>query len=122
MGSLRGAMAARGLRLPPRGSIQDRIIQEVLLRERNERYVAGEVLILLACKALGLETEQMRGLLEHYSDEVHQERYRPSIIRARKAAKAAVRKKEAEDKRRLAALDKLTVEDKGTSPPRSRKR
>lgn len=47
-GDLRATLALRGIKAPPRHSVQEAILIEALLRERTEDFVKQEVMIMSA--------------------------------------------------------------------------
>lgn len=93
-------------------------------RERNEKEVLVNLFAALFGKAFSVDQEQLKAMLEVYSQELHQTRYNPAILgKARRAARAkAVAAKT--DEQLLAKVDKLTVKDDELPPlpPKKRRR
>ena len=70
----------RGVPLPPLGSFQERILSEMLIRERNEKFAHTALLATLLGKISGLDPKIIGGLLEEYREELYRLRYNSKYV------------------------------------------
>jgi hypothetical protein len=123
VGNERATLAARGVVLAPRGSARDEALREVLRRERSERFASVQLLSRLVAAGLNLPEEKVEAMLDLYLLELSQDRYRPSIVAAARAARAARKRQKLADTKLLEKVDRMTVADEAVpSTPRARRR
>lgn len=102
--------------LPPRGSIQDQILRELVRRERNEKAALVEMGLFFLSTLTGADETLSKKWMEYYLEELHQTRYDPAIIRKKKAQRKV-------DQDLLKKVEKLTVPDDQLPPlPKPKRR
>lgn len=119
-GLTRAHYYAQGLSLPPRGSAQDEVIAELHRRDMNRRFAEVRLFARLIGAGAGVPEDAIERELDLYLVELSQDRYRPAVVAALRAARTSKRQREHEDRRLLDRLDKLTVADE--KPPKRRPR
>ncbi len=103
---------ARGQALPPIGSIEDRVLREMVFRERSEKVAFVRAVAAIASRLAGMDADKLMGdVVSEYASEVFQESYDP-IALARKAqrlrdAQARIRRRRTEDEATLRRLDRM---------------
>jgi hypothetical protein len=114
--------------VPRLGSIQDKLLQVLDVRERNERAAALRLLVQVGMVITGVHEQDPRfsiisGLFEQYEMELYGERYIPGVEAAwearlrRKADEEAARKRheeltaQAKERERLIRVDNFDRED-----------
>ena len=115
-------MAARGVQLAPRGSSKDVILQEVVRRERNEKFSLVSMLANLIGKIAGFSPVQIEGMIDLYTLELYQEGYRPSVVAALRNARTKRRQKSTKDNKLLEKVEKFTVSDEEYGKATKKKR
>jgi len=106
--------------MPDRGSIQDRIACEMIIRDRR-RQVQGQMYLgRIMAASLNLPEKLFSTWTTLYSMEVFQSNYSPEVVRdkeeALKVISDIVDKKEEEHTSMLNKLDKLTVREDDLRP------
>jgi hypothetical protein len=95
----------------------------VLRRERSERFASVQLISRLVAAGLNLPEEKVEAMLDLYLLELSQDRYRPSIVAAARAARAARKRQKLADTKLLEKVDRMTVADEAVpSTPRARRR
>jgi hypothetical protein len=122
VGNERAALAARGVKLAPRGSARDEALREVLRRERSEKFAEVQLFARLIGTGLGLAEEGVESMLDLYLLELSQDRYRPSIVQAARTARTARKQQKKEDTALLARVDAFTESDDDVPMPKRRSR
>lgn len=106
--------------IPPRGSAQDLIATEMLLRERNQKIASQLYLARMLQASLGIPEQVFKVWTELFALEVSQQSYSPEMIALqRKALKKFDRQTQQEkrDRRRMfSRLAKLEVEQERSRP------
>ena len=111
MGQARAQSVLRGAPLPPLGSFQERVLTDLLLRERNEKFAFAALICQLAMVAGNIPPGVAKDLLDEYQEELYQLRYNSKYktVKERRIAKSVA---EAEEKARLLArLDRITKDE-----------
>jgi hypothetical protein len=103
---------ARGVKLPPLGSVEDRILREQIFRERREKVAHLEAMTKIVAQVLGLDAPRVFGsVVRDYTREVFQETYDAELLRnkitALRKAQEQVKAKKQEDNRMLDRLNKM---------------
>jgi hypothetical protein len=105
-------MFARGQALPPIGSVEDRVMREMVLRERSERVAHVRAIAAIAARAVGMDADKLFGdVVAEYASEVFQEAYDPAAL-ARKArrlreAQVRIQRRRAQDAEMVRRLDRM---------------
>lgn len=105
---------ARGQALPPIGSVEDRVLREMVFRERSEKVAHVRALAAIASRLVGMDADKLLGdVVSEYASEVFQESYDPVAL-ARKAqrlrdAQARMRRRRLEDEEMLRRLDRMEI-------------
>jgi len=105
---------ARGVALPPTGSIEDRVAREIVFRERQEKALFFESVTKMVARVLGVDPERAFGdLSATYASEVFQHVYDSDLVRkkigALREARGRIQHRRREDLRLLERLDRLGV-------------
>lgn len=108
--------------LPPRGSAQDRILEEIQQRERAERLATVSLFAHVIGGGLGVRPEAIAAMLEDYQDTLLENVYRPEFIRRKLREKTAVAAKKTKKQLDDAALIKKLEGFTEPEEPRARKR
>lgn len=74
-GQTRAYAYVRGAPLPAPGSFQEQFLSEVIMRERNEKYLTVSLFAHLLARIGGLKADDITGLLEQYKEELYQFKY-----------------------------------------------
>lgn len=105
----------RGVRLPPRGSVQDRVLQETIQRERFETYQKTTYLGQILVAGLGVDRRIADRLEEALELAVFQTAWNPREIQQQMAQLQDALRREREarlaDARLMAKVDSYTVYD-----------
>lgn len=113
-GKLRAWAFYKGHPLPPPGSFQEKLVSNLMARERNEKMAFARLLVMASVVGRGISAEIVSDLLEEYREELSQDRYNlgyESIAQRR----AKQRIQEVMDRNRMMArLDSMTVTDEET--------
>lgn len=100
-------LAQRGI--PPRGSFQDGIAQEMLIRERRQTIAATVYHAQLIAAGLNLPPPILDAWTMLYIDEVTHDNYQPKVVRQKRSMLAAFDKKKVEERARVARVEDYTV-------------
>jgi hypothetical protein len=105
-------MFSRGVQLAAYGSIEDRVMREMVLRERQERVAHLDAVAKMIARVFNVDVDKaFSSIVSEYASEVFQETYDPDLLRRRVAirrvAAARVRSKREHEERMLEKLDKM---------------
>jgi len=94
------------------GSAQDRVMREMVFRERQEKVAHVQAIAKIVAQVFGLDAERVfGGVVSDYASEVFQETYDPDLLRRKLAAirvaQTRVRQRKQHDLNQLTRLDKL---------------
>jgi hypothetical protein len=105
--------------LPPRGSAQDKILEEIHLREREERFTLVALFARILGLGLNMREDTLGAMLNTYRDELTQVRYTPAYaayLRRRKAAVVSKKiRKQLDDDTLFKRLEGMTAPEE-TAP------
>ena len=110
-GNVRGIAYARGVSLPPRGSVQDDMLHEVERRNRNLRLAELRFMGRLVARGLDVPEAEVEAMLDLYTLELFQDFYRPQLIATLAALRKATAQRKKADLDILSKVDKFTVTD-----------
>lgn len=116
------------MKLPPRGSAQDRILEEVHRRDRAERYTLVTLFARILGEGLHVRNDALEAMLGAYRAELSQDNYRPAYRAAQRMKKlkevTQTAKKRMDDEALLKRVEKMTASDDEVpvKPQRSRRR
>jgi len=104
--------------LPPRGSAQDLLLEELHRRKRAERFTAVTLFARILGGGLGVHSEALEAMLNAYSAELTQNTYTPEYAatqrqRRKTAAQQKTRNKLSDDAL-MKKLEGLTAPDEAT--------
>lgn len=105
-------MFARGIDLAPIGSVEDRVMREMVFRERQERVAHVDAIGKMIARVFNADADKLFGaIVAEYASEVFQEAYDPDLLKRRIAlrrlAQARVREKRKHDEDMLRRLDRM---------------
>lgn len=105
-------MFSRGMELAPYGSVEDRVMREMVFRERTERVAHVDAIAKMIARLFNVEADKaFGGIVAEYASEVFQESYDVDLLRqkvaARRAAWDRVRAKRQRDEDMLKRLDRM---------------
>lgn len=108
-------MFSRGVELPELGSVEDRLMREMVYRERMEKIAHVRAFASIAARLMGSEADRAFGdVIAEYASEVFQESYDPIVLMRKRdrlrEAQSRVRQRRVADMRsieRLERMDKL---------------
>lgn len=103
---------ARGIKLPPLGSVEDRILREQVFRERREKVAHLEAITKIVAQVFGLDAPRVfGGTVRDYAREVFQETYDADLLRRKieslRKAQDQIKAKKRDDNRMLDRLNKM---------------
>lgn len=98
----------RGVPLPPLGSFEERILEEMFQRGRQEKYEFAVLVARLFYLAFGIREESVVDVLEQYREEVFQLNYNSKYVPFRKLRKEEVRRKQMRDLELLKKVSNLS--------------
>jgi hypothetical protein len=103
---------ARGVNLAPYGSVEDRVMREMVFRERQERVAHMDAIAKMIARVFNTDASKVfGGIVAEYASEVFQESYDADLLRrkiaARRAAVARVRAKRKHDESMIKRLEKM---------------
>lgn len=108
--------------MPPRGSAQDNLLEEIHRRERSERLAFASLFARIVGRALHVRDDYLETMLSAYKDELTQVTYTPEYRKKqrerKKATTAHEARKKAADDELLKKLDRLTVKDDDMPSPK----
>lgn len=106
-------MFARGVQLAPYGSVEDRVMREMVFRERQERVAHLDAIGKMVARVFGnVDADKaFGGIISEYASEVFQETYDADLLRrkvmARRAVQARVRSKRQRDLDLIKRLERM---------------
>ena len=105
-------MFSRGMDLAPYGSVQDRVMREMVMRERAEKVAHMDAIAKMIARIFSADADKIfGGIVAEYASEVYQESYDADLIRrkiaARRAAIAKVIARRRADEELIQRLDKM---------------
>ena len=105
-------MFTRGITLPPLGSIEDRVLREILFRERRERVAHVEAFAKMIGRLFNLDAEKaFGGIVAEYTAEVFQESYDAEVLKKKieaiRGAQKRLREKRQHDESMIDRLNKM---------------
>ena len=94
------------------GSAQDRVMREMVFRERQEKVAQVQAIARIVAQVFGLDAERVfGGVVSDYASEVFQETYDPDLLRRKLAAirvaQARVRRRKQHDLSPLTRLERM---------------
>jgi len=99
------------------------VLRELVRRERNEKQAQTRLFAELIGGALGVAPERLQAMLDDYAQELHQSKYRPSMIGVSRRKVEARARRQKRDEKLLEKVEALTVKDEDLPQPgRSRRR
>jgi hypothetical protein len=103
---------SRGVPLAPFGSIEDRLMREMVFRERQERVAHMDAIGKMIARVFSVDPDKAFGaIVGEYAAEVFQETYDADLLRkrvaARRAAQARVRARKQLDLNLIKRLEKM---------------
>jgi hypothetical protein len=118
--------------LAPYGSVQDRIMREMVNRERAEKVAHLDAIGKMVARVFGVDSDKaFAGIVAEYASEVYQESYDADLLRRkiamRRAAFERVRAKRQRDEELIQRLermgdyyDKLDAAKQAPGPPQQK--
>jgi len=106
--------------LPDSGSFQERLLSEVIIRERNAQYAMVSLLARLIAAGAGVEPRTLGLLLEEYREELFQLRYNPRYKSVSRVMAEQEMSKIAEETRLMRRVAAMTVSDEELAAGRNR--
>jgi hypothetical protein len=103
---------ARGIALPPPGSVEDRVLRETLFRERRERVAQVEVFAKIIARITNTDAGKAFGsIVAEYEAEVFQETYDAEVLKRKieviREAQKRLRTKRLHDEKMINRLDRM---------------
>jgi hypothetical protein len=103
---------SRGVPLAPYGSIEDRVMREMVFRERSERVAHMDAIGKMIARVFNVDADKAFGVIvAEYASEVFQETYDADLLRRkvemRREALARVRAKKQRDLDLIKRLEKM---------------
>jgi hypothetical protein len=100
------------MELAPYGSVQDRIMREMVFRERVEKVAHMDAIAKMIARVFGTDADKAFGaIVSEYASEVFQESYDADLLRrkiaARRAAHARVRERRQRDEELIQRLERM---------------
>jgi hypothetical protein len=94
------------------GSAQDRVMREMVFRERQEKVAQVQAIARIVAQVFGLDADRVFGsVVAEYASEVFQETYDPELLRrklaALRVAQARVKRHKDHDLTQLTRLEKM---------------
>jgi hypothetical protein len=84
-------MFSRGMDLAPYGSVQDRVMREMVGRERAEKVAHMDAIAKMIARVFNVDSDRVFGpIVAEYATEVYQESYDADLLRRKIAARRAV--------------------------------
>ena len=111
-GNARAVLFARGIALPPPGSVEDRVLRETLFRERRERVAHVEVFAKIIARVTNTDVGRaFGGIIAEYEAEVFQETYDAEVLKKKieviREAQRRIRAKRIHDEKMINRLDRM---------------
>lgn len=103
---------ARGIQLAPAGSIEDRVMREMVFRERQEKVANMNAVAKMISQVFSLDSERVfGGIVSDYASEVFQETYDADLLRRKiaiiRAAQERIRGRREHDLNMITRLDRM---------------
>jgi hypothetical protein len=95
--------------MPPRGSFQDRVVQEMLLRERRRSVVTSVYHARLIAAGLGVRSDLFDLWTMLYVDEVTHENYQPDVVKQKRGMLDAFTTRRRVDQQLVQRAESYTV-------------
>jgi hypothetical protein len=123
----RAVLFSRGVQLAPYGSVEDRVMREMVFRERQEKVAHMNAIGSMISRIFNVDAEKaFSGIVAEYASEVYQESYDPDLLKRRvairRAAQAQVRARRERDESLIKRLDKMGEYYDQTLPPTDTKK
>jgi hypothetical protein len=105
-------MFSRGMDLAPYGSVEDRVMREMVGRERAEKVAQVDAIGKMIARVFGVDADKVFGpVVAEYAAEVYQESYDADLLRRkiamRRAAHQRVLAKRRMDEQLIQRLDRM---------------
>lgn len=105
-------MFSRGMALAPYGSVQDRVMREMVGRERAEKVAHMDAIAKMIARVFNVDADRVfGGIVAEYASEVYQESYDADLLRrkinARRAAQARVIAARRQDEELINRLERM---------------
>jgi hypothetical protein len=105
-------MFSRGMDLAPYGSVEDRVMREMVGRERAEKVAQVDAIAKMIARVFNADADKIfGGIVAEYASEVYQEGYDVDLLRAkiaaRRAAQARVVAKRRQDEDLINRLERM---------------
>lgn len=105
-------MFSRGIELAPYGSVQDRVMREMVFRERSEKVAFLDAVGKMVARLFNVDADKaFAGVLAEYAAEVFQESYDADLLRRkiamRRAAQARVIARRRRDEELIKRLERM---------------
>jgi len=97
--------------LPDAGSFQERLLNEVIVRERNAQFAMVSLMARLLGTIAGIQPKSMVLLLEEYREELFQLRYNPRYRSVSRVLADMEMSKAAEETRMMRRVAAMTISD-----------
>lgn len=99
--------------LAPHGSVEDRVMREMIFRERQERVAHMDAIGKMISRVFNVDSDKaFGGIVAEYAVEVFQETYDADLLRrkvaARRAAQARVRARKQRDLDLIKRLERMS--------------
>ena len=103
---------SRGVPLAPYGSIEDRVMREMVFRERQERVAHLDAIGKMVARVFSVDADKaFGGILAEYASEVFQETYDADLLRRkvemRREVQTRIRAKKQRDLDLIKRLEKM---------------
>jgi hypothetical protein len=100
------------MQLAPYGSIEDRVMREMVFRERQERVSHVDAIAKMIARVFNVDAgKAFGGIVAEYAAEVFQETYDPEVLKRkvdrRRAAQAEIVAKREHDERLIERLNRM---------------
>lgn len=105
-------MFSRGMELAPYGSVEDRVMREMVSRERAEKVAHVDAIGKMIARVFNVDADRVfGGIVAEYASEVYQEGYDADLLKAkiaaRRAAQARVIAKRRQDEELIQRLERM---------------
>jgi hypothetical protein len=103
---------SRGVPLAPYGSIEDRVMREMVFRERQERVAHLDAIGKMVARVFSVDADKaFGGIIAEYASEVFQETYDADLLRRkvemRRAVQARIKAKKQRDLDLIKRLERM---------------
>ena len=105
-------MFSRCMELAPYGSVEDRVMREMVGRERAEKVAHVDTIAKIIARVFNVDADRVfGGIVAEYASEVYQESYDADLLRAkiaaRRAAQARVIARRRQDEELIKRLERM---------------